>query len=441
MPERTGIIQRDATTTRLAELERERQIRSEGQSRLAELEAEQRRRQNAVDPVANVGFRMTEGVSDAGISALGLGSRAIGDGLAIFGALSRGTGNLTAGEPFNFTEELASEQQRFPASFFRSAPVGAGVTKDLVAKAQALPALMPGGETFTEAALRNRATLGRQDQEIREANPFSSALGDIAGDAAAIALMRQPFARGISAAENALMNPAVQRASTATGLATNLLKSKGFRTLLRGVGRVFETGAEATALDLVRGDDPLETAPYAMAAQAAGSMTVGMARQLMFGGWAGRAKAVGEAAVLGGILSMFGTLTPGDQSSLEGNVQDFLFKAGIAGSIGFLAGAAGMGRLRGTELDRVNPQLADGITAFLRGGAISSLERYVDSPPELQERTQMVLDVFARTPDFFSASQRQAIGRALDRGDIVDQVRALTRDDEFIERLETISGE
>lgn len=401
-------------------------------------------------------------LSARGGSAAGVFSESAGSTFANnLLALPRGAGNLLAaggagikagfnkllGRPGDFRGEFEEQQQQFPASALRSIP--APTVQQGGAALRSLPALSPGGESFTDVFRSNLERI-QQDQAIgREAHPTAAGVGDVVGDVATLATGRLPAARGINRAESALLprtpellfgQAGAQIPSNVRFLLDKTLLSPAMRSLARGTGRSFETGFEAAVLDVMKGDDPLETAGLAAGGQAAGSLAVQASKALMSGGPLQIGAKIGLSALsLAGYFQVMSSITPGGENSPIEAVKNGFAKVALGLILGAGATLAGAGRLRGGQFAERFPKAMDFLATIPRAATISMLEDFVDAPPEEQQRLESITVKLTEDPEYFGESASSRLLASFNNGTLVSEISSLMDSAQFRERVFNIA--
>lgn len=368
--------------------------------------------------------------------------RAAGDMLAAGAAgIEGGVSKLFGGE-FNFGERFAEQQGKFPASALRAVP--APKIEDIGAATRALPALMPGGESFGDAFQANRAETSAEMGTMHAEHPFAIAAGGLAGDAATLATGRLPLAKGINKLESKLtakapelffgstkaMDPGVGR------LATRVITSPAMKSVARGAGRSVEAGFEAATLDLLKGDDPLETAAYAAGGQMAGSFLLHAGKGLLSGGPLKAGAKLGLAAFsAGSIVQMLKSATPGGKDFILQSLETGYDKVTYGLVLGAVAGLAGGGRLRGGKLAEDLPKLTDAIATIPRGAMISLIEGFVDAPEPQQQQMETILVKLAEDPEYFGEGSTNRLSLAIENGTFAKELEVMQQEDDFQKKL------
>ena len=284
-----------------------------------------------------------------------------------------------------FSEGFEEELGKFPASAIRPTVEGTA------ASVRALPALAPGGPTFGEQKAFERAEIQAEDIRRRAKFPKASFAGDIAGDVATIVGGRLPFAGKINKGETrlfgkgpdllfggALKAPKLADPGVAR-LAQRVITSRPIKLLARGTGRSLEAGFEAAALDLLKGEDPLETAAYAAGVQMAGSGLLQTGKGLLTGGpMKASAKLLLAGASFGAVYQIAKETVPGGEDNLINSIEVGFEKVQLAMVLGLIAGLSGSGRLRGGKLAEDLPRLTDALATAPRAAMISLLEDFAN---------------------------------------------------------------
>ena len=372
---------------------------------------------------------------------------AAGEALA-FGAAGAETGaanlfdfgNLPGLSPDDptFDERFQEQREKFPASALRAfRPTIEGLTADV----RSLPKLLPGGETFGESRQRLRKETAAATAQRQEQFPGATGAGEVAGDVATLLSGRLPASKAINKLEQKLFgkgpdmafgsavpkitNPGLKRA------VKEVLTGPAAKSLARGAGRSLEIGFEAAALDLLKGDDPFETAGYAMGVQAGGSAILGLGK--------GAIKHPGIAITalsFAALLQVSRSLIPGGKDGFIESVETGFAKVAFGLLLGAVAGAAGTGRLRGAGR-RIEdfPRFADAITAVPRGAVISMLEDFVDADPAEQQNIELVMNKLAENPAFFGKDITKKLQSAMENNRFAEELRELQKDKKFKQKL------
>lgn len=366
-------------------------------------------------------------------------------------ALPRGTGDVLAlgaagmegglaklfGGDFDIGRRFEEQQGKFPANLLRAIP--APTIEGIGARTRSLPALMPGGDTFGERVVENRAKIDAEIAQQRAQHPIASKAGEVTGDVATIATGRLPLAKGINKLESKIapkvtdmaFGGAVQRAADpgVARLMQRVVDSPAVRKLARGAGRSLETGAESVILDVAKGDDPLETAGYAAGGQLAGSTLITVGQGIFSGGPLKiGGKIALSAAAAGALIQTLKSTTPGGNDYILESFEAGFDKVSFALVLGLLGGLTGAGRLRGGKLAEDLPKLTDAIATIPRAATLSLLEDFVDADPSTQQNAERVLNKLAQNPDHFSDEVTKRLQKAIQNGGFIDEVKALEQD-------------
>ena len=347
--------------------------------------------------------------------------RTTGNLLAFGAAGVRGLGDLLTGDDFDFSGKFAEEQQKFPASALRAIPTP--TQNEVTAFLGSLPALTPGGETFSG---RFDEILAREaDIDAAREGTTADFLGELAGEGVLLTLGRAPIARGVNRLETAfdpqhidmLFGAAARVRQASPGVRRTLdrvWRSPALRRLLRGTGRATETGFEAALLDMIKDDDPLETAAFAAGGQVLGSAALEGTKGLLSGGPTRVGIKIAAAAVAtASIWQLVKDATPGGQDSVIDSVATGYEKVLLGLGAGAAAGMIGAGRGRGTQLAEDFPRLMDAIATLPRGTMIATLERLVDKPPEEQAAFETSLNQLITEPDSVSDQDLELLRQEL----------------------------
>jgi len=283
------------------------------------------------------------------------------------------------------------------------------------AGARALPALFPGGDTFSERKALKLDEINAGIEARREEFPIGAKAGDVAGDVATLMTGRLPLSKGIRQAEQKLLKNRIKFDVQGPGVKKSLedlANSQTMRKLAKGAGRSTETGLEAAALDILKGNDQLETVPLAVGVQIGGSLTLEIGKGLLSGN-----KALWSAVVFGTMLQLAKNTIPGGENNLLSSLESGFEKVQLSIILG-LAVSPFTGRFRGVGQSRNYPRLADGITTVTRGAALSFVSDYfaADEPTRQKmeaeiERTLNPLPTPPPPPNL--AEGRSGLGRDL----------------------------
>lgn len=324
-------------------------------------------------------------------------------------------------------------------------------TGELLAAGGALPALMPGGKTYSEAraegekqlpasallafpdptaedvlalpgafarsvsnvnANRNRALSGNWSEPIKppqlgatfaeslaaerqksEESPIATSAGRVGGDVATMLTLKP----GERIANSLNLGPFNPRAAIPEGgrLAT------GARTIARGLGRAAEAGLEGAALSAMGDGDPARTAAYSAGLQAAGSAA------LTAKGWAwNNPKSALFSIWLG--HEIWKAVMPGPQETFESKDQAIrelvsAYGAGIA--------AAMLGAGRGVGEGGVR-RVTDAISTAERATVASVITQLQEASKDGNDIPARVLEMMGKNPDSFGADVRQRLEQA-----------------------------
>ena len=364
--------------------------------------------------------------------------------------LPRGMGNLLAmgaaavpssDVPGGFRQRLEVEKNRFPASALRAIP--APTVEGIGAGIRSLPALVPGGESFGQRFDESMSQITAEREASAAANPFSAVAGDVTGDVASIFAGRAPFASRINKAETALAGKAPSALFGASDNAKFVLDrtilSSPMRTLARGAGRSAEAGFEAAVLDVVKGDDPLETALFAAGGQAGGSLLLHAGKGLVSGGVGQAGLKLGMAALaVGSTLQLLKSATPGGENSVIDSVETGYGKVTWTLALGALAGMAGAGRLRGGEWAERFPIMTDALATVPRASVISLMEDWRDAGEATKGQMEVVINQLMKDPEYFGPSATAKLAQAMERGELSSTISTLMENQEFSKRYNAL---
>lgn len=297
--------------------------------------------------------------------------------------------------------------------------------RDAMAATASIPALLPGGETPSEAFDRNLFEIEEEEAAMRAAHPTAATVGDIAGDVGSLLIGRRATGadRFMRRAETRLSGKAA--AAAADTLAKDMgkiLKGPNMQRLGRAAGRSLETGIEAAALDILKDEnaDPLETAAVAAGGQLAGSTFLGASQGLMTGGLSKAAINITVAAAsTWGLLQVLKSSTPGGEDRILESMESGYDKVAFA-----LAAGVGSAALGATRYGRGNTNLSEQTRAFLdgvgtahRGTTLSLLTDWTEGSPQDRAAIERVLTAMASDPHYQGETDAErSIVRQLRRG-------------------------
>jgi len=411
LEERLARLQKGTLEQRLARLQAANPFQEE-LNRRNPFQAELNRRESEGPETAGSAFIKTTG---RGVANLALGfPQASGTALAFTAALPA---LVPGGE--SFREQFETEKGRFPASLLRKIPA----------------------PTFEEIF-----GITEESERMREQFPKATGAGDVAADVITLLTGRLPLAKGIAKAERKLVGKtpdllfggAIPKITDpgAKRLVKRVIDSKSVRLLARGAGRSLEAGFEAAALDLLKGDAPLETAMYVAGAQAGGSVLLTIGKGLTTGGPLRIGSKLALSAVsAGALIQLVKNTTPGGQDNLIDSIETGFEKVMLAVLFGAVAGAVGAGRLRGTKLAEDLPKLTDAIAAIPRASMISLLENYRDAGPDDQQTIELVIGKLSEDPEFFGTRVATKLQSAMENNRFAEALRELQNNKAFKQKL------
>lgn len=333
-----------------------------------------------------------------------------------------------------FSERRQRNRELFPASGFLDTPQP--TVEGIVASGRSIPSLLPGGETPSESFEKNKLIVDLQDQENAALAPFQTIAGELVGDALSLFGFRSPIAGRLNQMENRLKAPELffkagtQTPTRAQFWLNSTILRPSMKKLGRGIGRSVEAGVEGAMLDILHGDDSLETAAFAMAGQSIGSASLGVAEGIggkIFGRSAPFAlKVAGSALAVGSIWQLMQSATPGGEDDLVNSIESGFDKVKWGLVMGSLAGMMGTGRLRGREISIQHPILADAITALPRGSMISLITHFREGDEAEQQLMMSAMNQITQNPEAFEEDSLRRINEAINKGDysaIVNELR------------------
>jgi hypothetical protein len=304
--------------------------------------------------------------------------------------------NILAGQA---PKQVLGSTPRVTLSDIRAALDTAGQVPDMVSAGELNPV-----ERFRAA---------QQQQEQAEAArraqaPFATGAGEVAGDVATLITGRAPISRALTAA------PKLKQIGTAGEIFINAAKKLG-----RGAGRAAEVGLEGAVLATLNGGDPAKTAALAAGGQAFGSLALTLGRVPFKGKGLGALAAIGAGTAA---IQLFKALTPGGRDRILESAESAAEHVGYEMLVGGLAAIMGAGRVRGSDLSKSFPvvadKIADAISTGLRGPWISLWKDWTKESDKGVNRIEPVLNALAEAPETFTATERNQLKRALTTGEV-----------------------
>lgn len=409
---------------------------------LRELEMKIKKREQSMSPGAAFGLSAGTRFMDAVLgvpAAIGKAPSYIAAGVQGLVGSSGDPGVLFGGD-FDFQRRLEGQDRPLLAEAGFNIPNFK--TADVAGAARAMQRNPATGSSFGEAFREEKLGFEEEQAAMREQFPKATFGGDIAGDVATIVSGRMPFAKGIRDVEQKLFTSpdvyfhVIPRAGERGMKAVfkDIVTSPKMKALGRGAGRSLETGLEAASLDILHGDDPLETAVYAAAGQATGSMFLAASQAAIKGGFGQAALNIGAASFAAGSLwQIVKDMTPGGRDSIIESVEAGYEKVMLSLVLGAVAGLTGGGRIRDFDdvlVQREMPKLADAIAALPRASVISFLEKMVNAQPEEQRNAETAMNRLMQAPGNLSKDLSKKLQDAFDNGTFVDTVNKLQQESE-----------
>lgn len=282
----------------------------------------------------------------------------------------------------------------------------------------------PLSERIGPAFADELARVNAEEQRIAEKFPFKTGAAEVGADILALTLGKMPFTKSIKAAEagfatkkfaDSMTNPGTRKVVEA------VRDSSAFAALKRGTFRTAETSAEALMLSVFNEGDPLQTAAYAAAGQAAGS--------LVLGGLKGTGNIVKGHPLLsavittGVLIQMLDQIKPGEEASFIKSLDsgfDKVYLGMIAGATVTLAGA---GRLRQGTLADNWPKITEAISSIPRARSIAVLEDYMNATQDEQQTIDATLKQLQIDPNFFGPEISDRLEKAFESGNLTQALR------------------
>jgi len=342
--------------------------------------------------------------------------------------LAAGSAGIQA--PFSerdFGEIFEEEKGKFPANLATTTnEVGAAISSipEIFNSPELGPDGMPIGPQFMERIGprfdEELLRINAEEERLRQKFPTATTAGDIGGDVLALTAGRLPFAKGINTAETALAGKKFAESMTKPGtrkLVETVIDSAPVRSLMRGAGRVAETGAEAAILATLNGGDPLETAAFAAGGQATGSAILGSIKGV------GKHPILASAFGMAALVQMAKETTPGGRDSFIDSLETGFEKVWWGLVAGATAAAAGSGRLRGKSLAENWPRFADAVATIPRATSISLLNNYLKATPDEQQTIDATLQQLQQDPNFFGPEITEKLQSGFENGNLVELLR------------------
>lgn len=281
-------------------------------------------------------------------------------------------------------------------------------------------------------SLSDRLVAEQLNEQLGFSPETSQMAARVTSDALAIFLVRMPVARGLSRGRTPRRIPARRRSRQTTFQAFEQDfpgVSKGIRRLLRGTGRVAETGLEGAALGVLRDQDPVEIAAFAAGAQGLGSASLNLVQGLSGGGPMRAGAKIGmTAAATGSLIQLLKTATPGGKDFILESMEAGFKKVLAAMALGTAAGVAGFGRMRSATpaLAQRFPVAMDALTSLPRGATLSMIRQWRQSEPQRQAEIENALSRLSQ-PSQFSEREMRQFQDAMRSGNI-DRVLKMMRE-------------
>lgn len=307
-----------------------------------------------------------------------------------------------------FAERFERREQRPTLTQRALRNIPRATLEDAAGVVEAIPALVPGGETPSEAYSRGREAFRAEEAAMRAEHPTAATVGDVGGDVLSLLIGRRS-----TRADKLLQRVETRLAGrSAIGAADDLASDLGrvltgpaMQRLARGAGRSIETGVEAAALDILKDPnaDPIEVAALAAGGQLVGSGALSGAKGLLSGGPTSAGLKLSLAAIgTAGLLQVLKASTPGGRDRVLESVETGYDKVAMALALGAASAAIGA-----TRYGRGNTALADQTRAFLdglgtvhRGTLLSLLTEWTEGDDKQKATIERVLTEVAQNPAY-----------------------------------------
>ena len=313
----------------------------------------------------------------------------------------------------------------------------AGETAGLISEAVKGGENLPPITSFKDAKAQQEATSAR----FREERPVASGAGGLLGDAATVATLRAPAATFLS--KHPLVMPNFRNLDP--GLLKQLnsvMQSTPVKSLFRVLGRGGEAGLEGATMAVFNDADPLEVAKYSAAANTAGSVITGLSHNIVSSGWtAGTMKLAASVFGLSSLLQVGKEMIPGGRDWYLESLESAHMKVAATLGLGLFSAVAGMGRLRGFDIEKNLPVFADALTALPRGLWTSKLSDILKASDEGNDVPEKVLSKVTEDTEYFGKFMPK-INKALTdtKTSYTETVNQLMVDPEFRHMIEGLTA-
>lgn len=294
----------------------------------------------------------------------------------------------------------------------------------------ATPRVDVGDVAAGAKALTSDLTYGQARENIRKAEeartaaaPISSALGEVGGDVATLALGRLPLAGGIRkvalAAEKRIAAaktlPAAKVFETPADVVKAVESSPGWLKFRRGLGRTAEAGVEGATLGLLHDQDPVKAAGYTAGAQGTLSALTSVLTHKLIN------IPGGPAANFAVNLMLMSSLIYGVKVALPGQVKDYeaqkdaAQKVLIGTTLGAVTAAAST-RDRTGRLSALAPKIMETVSSAPRNAMQSLLVQYAGSDTSARQVLENKFKLLQDNVERVTEPQMRDLNASLSRG-------------------------
>jgi hypothetical protein len=273
---------------------------------------------------------------------------------------------------------------------------------------------------------QNYAAAVAEEQKLAAANPLSSSAGRTAGDVGSMLTLR-PGQRALEALDLKYLNPRAELAEVPGAL------NAAARTLARGTGRTAEAGIDGAAIAALGDGDPAKTAAYSAGVQAAGSAALAAKNAFL------RNPLKSFAGLYLG-HEMWKAALPGPQNMIES--KDAAVN-GMVAAYGLGAAAAIAGSSRGVGPGSVR-SLTDAISSASRTSVASIVTQLQEADAKEQPQYAKVLELLSQDQELFGTDARVRLERASRSEEpraLLNEIDALMRSTRFKSIYDRASAE
>lgn len=308
-----------------------------------------------------------------------------------------------------------------------------------------------GERGFGDFGPRFEEAVARREQTAQQ-RPIATGIGGVGADVATLASGRAPLVRGpggffdkpvASAVDDLSAFLTTSKPTGVKAFAKPFVDSDFFKAATRGLGRAAETGVEGATLALLQQGDPLDTAALAAGAQVGASIGLSIARESVdFPFEAVGLKApkgvkgklgglIATAALTGGMVQLFKSLTPGGRDRILESDETGYQKVAATLLLGMVGGLLGKRPKAGGFLAAF-PKFADTAATIPRAAMLSVLEDLVADQSGIGDKA---LSAIMQNPGAFTEKQTDILMKGIRNGNFLDAVNKLAEQDEDFVRI------